>query len=224
MTNEINVVKHLKRAKRGSATRDDILHLLKTNGAMSASQLSEQLGLTEMGVRRHLYKLIEQQAVEIELVRQSMGRPMQLFHLSAEGKEQFPKHYHQLILDLLQELEALEQVPEDVVHRLFEGRQRSLLSKYESHMVDLSLEERVKELHFIQDSNGYMVQSEQLDDGSWMLHEYNCPIAQVANRYDEPCKCELELFRQLLGTDTVERTECLAQEGQRCSYRITPSS
>lgn len=222
MNNETTIVQQTKRVRRKSSARDVILDLLKKKGALSSAQLAEQLGLTEMGVRRHLYQLIEQQVIEVELVRQTIGRPMQLFHLTAQGKEHFPKQYHQLVLDLLQELQTLDQVPADVVQRLFEGRQRTLLERYESRMMDLSLDKRVKVLHSIQDENGYMVQSEQMDDGSWMLHEYNCPIAQVADRHQEACHCELELFRQLLGTDDVERTECLAQNGQRCSYHIVP--
>ena len=197
-----------------------LLNLLKTNGAMSAAQLAERLGMTEMGVRRHLYLLVEQQSVNIELVRQSVGRPLQLFRLSSEGDERFPKYYHQLALDMLGEIETWDDSGEDVVQRLFEGRQRTLRQRYEPRMAHLSLDQRVNELRSIQDSNGYMVETEKLDDGSWLLYEYNCPIAQVADRYEEPCRCELALFRELLGTDRVERTECLAKQGMRCTYHI----
>lgn len=59
------------------------------------------------------------------------------------------------------------------------------------------------------------------ENGTYRLHEYNCPIAQVANRYRQACHCEKQLFETLLDA-SVERTECLADGGARCTYAIKP--
>ncbi|MBG9735834.1 helix-turn-helix transcriptional regulator [Paenibacillus alvei] len=209
----------MKQPVRKSSTREEIMSLLKTNGAMSVAQLAKQLEMTEMGVRRHLYAMQQEHMLDTEMVRQQMGRPLQMYRLSDTGDEQFPKQYHQLILDLLQEMESWQD--ENSVHRLFEGRRQSMLEKYVPLVQGKNLEERVEALGHIQDSNGYMVETEKADDGSWLLHEYNCPIAQVAQHYKEPCACELALFQDLLDGD-VERTECLAERGQRCTYKIRP--
>ncbi|WP_195571700.1 helix-turn-helix transcriptional regulator [Paenibacillus sp. 1001270B_150601_E10] len=216
----------MTRGQRKPSTRGMLLHLIKTNGSMSAAQLAEQLGMTEMGVRRYLTQYVEEGVLETEQVRQPMGRPLQMYHLSSLGDERFPKQYHQLVLDLLKEVEKLPVPDEDAaakgsdrIGQLFAGRQETLLDKYMPHMKGKSLDERIQELGNIQDSNGYMVETEQQQDGTWLLHEYNCPIAQVADRYEEPCACELALFQQLLQAD-VERTECLAKQGRRCTYRI----
>ncbi|MBG9793281.1 transcriptional regulator [Paenibacillus dendritiformis] len=194
-----------------------MLMLLKTNGAMSAAQLAVELDMTEMGVRRHLYSLEEEGLLETEMVRQPMGRPLRTYRLSTQGDEQFPKQYHQLILDLLKEMEVWPE--EEGIGKLFESRKQSLIQKYAPHMGQSSLEERVKALGSIQDHNGYMVETEREEDGSWLLHEYNCPIAQVAQHYKQPCACELALFRELLDADVI-RTECIAEQGKRCTYRI----
>lgn len=209
----------MKQPVRKSSTREEIMGLLKTNGAMSVAQLAKQLEMTEMGVRRHLYAMQQDHLLDTEMVRQQMGRPLQMYRLSDAGDERFPKQYHQLILDLLQEMESWQD--ENSVHRLFEGRRQSMLEKYAPLVQGKNFEERVEALGHIQDSNGYMVETEQADDGSWLLHEYNCPIAQVAQQYKEPCACELALFQDLLDSD-VERTECLAERGQRCTYKIRP--
>ncbi|QDM47204.1 HTH domain-containing protein [Paenibacillus thiaminolyticus] len=194
-----------------------MLMLLKTNGAMSAAQLAIELNMTEMGVRRHLYALEEEGLLETEMVRQPMGRPLRTYRLSTQGDEQFPKQYHQLILDLLKEMEVWPE--DDGIGKLFESRKQSLLAKYAPQMGQSSLDKRVEALGTIQEHNGYMVETEQEEDGSWLLHEYNCPIAQVAQHYKQPCACELALFRELLDAD-VTRTECIAEQGQRCTYRI----
>ncbi|MCY9528093.1 Predicted transcriptional regulator, ArsR family [Paenibacillus sp. cl6col] len=209
----------MKQPVRKLSTREEIMGLLKTNGAMSVAQLAKQLEMTEMGVRRHLYAMQQDHLLDTEMVRQQMGRPLQMYRLSDTGDERFPKQYHQLILDLLQEMESWQD--ENSVQRLFEGRKQSMLEKYTPLVQGKNFEARLEALGHIQDSNGYMVETEQVDDGSWLLHEYNCPIAQVAQQYKEPCACELALFRDLLDSD-VERTECLAERGQRCTYKIRP--
>ncbi|MCE5171355.1 transcriptional regulator [Paenibacillus profundus] len=207
----------MKQPERKVTTRQKLLTLLKTNGSMSVAQLAKELGMTEMGVRRHLYAMQQEHLLVTDMVRQPMGRPLQMYRLSDNGNERFPKQYHQLILDLLKEMESWQE--KNGVQRLFEGRKQSLLEKYAPQLSQKSFDERVQALGNIQDMNGYMVETEPVDDGSWLLHEYNCPIAQVTQLYKEPCACELALFRDLLEAD-VERTECLAEQGQRCTYRI----
>jgi predicted ArsR family transcriptional regulator len=81
------------------------------------------------------------------------------------------------------------------------------------------LVDRVAELAEIQNANGYMVQWEQASDGQYVFTEFNCPIAQVAKQYNEACRCELALFKNLLGAE-VECTECLTKGGSKCTYII----
>lgn len=199
-------------------TRERILTLLKTSGRMNAGQLSRELELTEMAVRRHMYALEREGTVTITAVRQAMGRPLHAYELTAEADDLFPKNYHVLALDLLDEL-AGDPATSALVDRLFEGRMKKLQERYGPRMADKGLEQRVCELAAIQNAGGYMVELESRQDGSFMLYEYNCPIAQVAGKYQQACNCELALFRKLLDAP-VERTECLAKGGGKCSYRI----
>jgi predicted ArsR family transcriptional regulator len=64
-----------------------------------------------------------------------------------------------------------------------------------------------------------MTELQETDGGEYVLMEHNCPISQIANRYNHACDCELKLFESLLDAD-VERTECLAQQGRKCVYVI----
>ncbi|WP_183599685.1 helix-turn-helix transcriptional regulator [Paenibacillus phyllosphaerae] len=198
-------------------TRQSILTLLKTKWQMNAGELAKELGITEMAIRRHLYALERDGLVKPAMVRQAMGRPTHMYSLTEEAEYLFPKKYHTLALDLLEEL---DEDPETalLVTRMFEGRKRKLLERYAGRMEGKSLPDRVRELALIQNDGGYMVQLEQEQD-ELVLHEYNCPIAQVASRYQQACECELDLFESLLGTK-VARTECLAKGGSRCTYRM----
>ncbi|WP_281885937.1 metalloregulator ArsR/SmtB family transcription factor [Paenibacillus sp. YYML68] len=201
------------------STRKVILHLLKTKGALSVGDLSKQLGITEMAVRRHLNTLERDGFIESKLVRQAMGRPSHLYSLAPAADELFPKKYHTLALDLLGEL--VELAGEEQVHELFDRRRERLIERYESRMAGKSLSQRVAELTDIQNANGYMVQLDEREDGAFVLQEHNCPISQVANQFQHACSCELSMFRTLLGNDAeVERTECLAKGGMKCTYII----
>ncbi|RAP78671.1 ArsR family transcriptional regulator [Paenibacillus montanisoli] len=203
--------------KQDGSTRQTVLTLLKTHGQMNAGELAKHLQITEMAVRRHLSTLERDGLIAPTIVRQAMGRPTHMFSLTEQAELLFPKNYHVFALDLLEELED-DPDTAAIVDRLFEGRKRKLLERYAYRMDGKSLEEKVAELASIQNEGGYMVALET-DESGMVLHEYNCPIAQVANRYQQACQCELSLFQQLLGTE-VERTECLAKGGGKCSYRI----
>lgn len=200
------------------STRKLILNMLKTRSSLSVSEMAKDLGITEMAVRRHLNTLERDGYVTSALVRQSVGRPAHLYSLTEQADECFPKNYDSLTLDLLAELES-DAFGDEAVGKLFTGREEKLVLQYQSRMDAKTLEERVKELAEIQNQGGYMAEWERDVKGDYFIHEYNCPITQVAKRYNQACECELSLFERLLHAH-VERTECLAQGGGKCTYRI----
>jgi len=209
--------------KDEGSTRSRLLHLLRTRSSCTVSELSGELSLTEMAVRRHLHAMEKNGEVSVTAVRQSMGRPLYRYSLTAQADEWFPKNYAQLTLDLLSELEE-ETEGTAVIDRMFEGRRDKLAERYEDRMRHKPLEERVRELALIQNGGGYMASWERTDDDeAYALHEYNCPIAHVAGQFRQACHCEQQLFVRLLDAD-VERTECLADGGSRCTYAIKPKT
>lgn len=204
-------------AQKEQSTRQLLMTLLKTNGKISVGFMAQELGITEMAVRRHLSVMERDGLLQTELSRQSMGRPMTLYSLSDHADHLFPKNYHILTLDLLGELDAEE--GKATVSRLFDSRKQRLLKKYRPQLAGKSLKHKVQTLAKIQDDNGYMVKVERDREGHYILEEYNCPIAEVAKQYQDACRCEMALFEDLLET-RVERTECLTKGGRKCKYII----
>ena len=200
------------------STRRMILNMLKIRGSLSVGEMAKELGVTEMAVRRHLNTLERDGLISSSLSRQAMGRPTNLYSLTHAADELFPKNYHHLLIDLLDEIEQ-DGSESEAVGKLFERRKQKLLQKYAPRMEGKGLEARVAELADIQNAGGYMVEWEKDEQGDFVFKEYNCPITQVANKYNQACQCELALFRDLLGSP-VERTECLAKGGNQCTYRI----
>ncbi|WP_240418924.1 helix-turn-helix transcriptional regulator [Paenibacillus periandrae] len=199
------------------STRRVVMTMLKTKGPLAVSEIAKQLGITEMAVRRHLNTLERDGLIESKLVRQAMGRPTNLYSLTENADELFPKNYYNLTLDLLGEL--VEEAGEAKVQLLFERRKEKLIDRYEEQMQGKELGDRVKALAEIQNANGYMVNWSADEDGTFVINEHNCPISQVANQYNHACHCELMMFETLLDAN-VKRTECLVKGGLKCSYSI----
>lgn len=205
------------RHPEGISTRKQVMQLLKTNGELSAKDLTEYLHITGMAVRRHLDTLERDGLIESRAVRQPMGRPMALYRLTPMADDHFPKKYDAIALDLLGEL--AQEAGSDMVNHLFDRRKETLYNKYAPAIENREWQDQVETLAQIQHDNGYMVELEQVDDDEFVLKEYNCPIAQIANQYNHACQCELGLFERLLNAD-VSRHECLASGGQKCAYVI----
>jgi len=199
------------------STRERILHMMKTAGPLSAKEITNELQITEMAVRRHLSSMERDSLIESKMIRQTMGRPTAVYGLTDTAESMFPKSYNTLTLDLLNAL--AEETGTDMVNQLFERRKEKLTGRYESEMQGKDFNEKVRRLAEIQNENGYMSECTALEDGSYVLKEHNCPISQIADQYNHACECELKLFETLLDTK-VERTECLVQQGKRCVYVI----
>src|SRR5690606_9215738 len=118
-------------ANQQMSTRNLILHLMKTKGSLSVNELAGHLGITEMAVRRHVNTLERDGYISASLLRQAMGRPTHVYALTDAAEELFPKNYHLLTVDLLQDLHETDK---STVDRLFERRKDKLVRKYSGRM------------------------------------------------------------------------------------------
>src|ERR1700730_67934 len=97
-------------------TRPAILKILKMQGPLDSAQLADQLELTAMAVRQHLYALQNEGHVEAEERPVPIGRPAKHWRLTREADQLFPEAYAELNVSLIQALrdtfgeEGLDQV------------------------------------------------------------------------------------------------------------------
>src|SRR5918992_1497855 len=112
----------------GAPTRRAVLDLLKRNGEQTVAQLGAALGLSGVGVRRHL-EVLEQLGLVRQTTRpQGRGRPAYVYALTETGHDLFPRNYHQLVAQLLEA--ATSELGAEAVERLFDHRQRELAEVY----------------------------------------------------------------------------------------------
>ncbi|WP_128894734.1 helix-turn-helix transcriptional regulator [Longirhabdus pacifica] len=203
-----------------ASTRNIILELLKTNSSLTVGELSQKLDITEMAVRRHLNNMERDGLIEAKLIRKAMGRPSQTYYLTPQADEMFPRNYEKFALEMLDQLNETDPTKVD---QIFSNRKNKLIEQYAGEMDGETLQGKIDKLVSLQNDNGYMVNYEKDDDGNYVIQESNCPISQIASRYNQACQCELELFQSVLNTD-VEQKECQAKGGNKCTYWIKSSS
>jgi predicted ArsR family transcriptional regulator len=203
-------------------TRRAIIKILKTQGPLDSAQIANQLKLTAMAVRQHLYALQNEGHVEAEERPVPIGRPAKHWRLTREADQFFPEAYAELNVSLIEALrdtfgeEGLEQV---LVSRC--ARQRKDYAK-RIRPTD-SLEKKLKELARVRTEEGYMAEVRSDKKGSYLLIENHCPICAAANVCQGFCSTELDLFRSVLGQGVeVEREEHIVSGDRRCAYRVRP--
>ena len=201
-----------------TSTKDKILSLLKKEAMLTVSDLSSSLGITEMAVRKHLATLERDELLTINEVRQPMGRPLQVYSLSKKAEGYFPNNYENLTVEFLQDLKELH--GESIIDHLLEKRSERLKNSYLPKMVDKKPQQKIEILKSIQDQKGYMADFTKIDNNTYEIIEYNCPIFAVANSFKQACACETELFKEVLGTDNVKRITCKTDSDHHCRFLI----
>jgi predicted ArsR family transcriptional regulator len=198
-----------------NSTRSQILELLKRRGELTIKQLSEEVGITTMGVRQHLASLAQEGLVQCRMQRQKLGRPVQVYSLTETANLLFPSSYSSLVISLLEHLAEID--GQNKVLTLFRKRQERLCQEYGERLKGLKTQERFQTFARLRNQDGYMCEWSLGPKGANCITEYHCPICDVARRYPELCSMELSLLEQVLGTKLV-RQEHKMSGGKCCSY------
>jgi predicted ArsR family transcriptional regulator len=208
---------HLENPVRPAADR--FLVLLKTRGPQTAADLGKATGVTTEAARQQLVRLAADGLVVATAEPRGVGRPAQVWGLTAAGNARFPDAHAELTAQLIGAIRA--QLGEDVLDRLIDTRSAESKAAYAAALEGASgLGERVARLAEARTREGYMAESRAEGKG-YLLVENHCPICVAATACQGFCRAELETFREVLGPDaTVERTEHIVQGDRRCAYRI----
>lgn len=198
-------------------TKNNIIILLKKSGGMTIEELSKIIEITPMGIRQHLISLEKKGVVTYTAKRQGIGRPGFIYKLTEMADTLFPKSYDNFAVETLKDIERNEgrsKVNEVFVRRnkrIFRFRKEALREKN-------NISELVNGLKEILQSEGHLVELE-LIDGSYHLKLYNCPINKIAFEFDEACKHELQMYKDLLSCD-IQRLQSITEGAQACIYVI----
>jgi len=195
----------------GRTQQDLLAALLYRAGGMSIDELAEQLAVTRTAVRQHLAALERDALVVRGPTRPTGRRPEQLYLLTAQGRELFPRQY-QLLGDLL-----IGEIADLIGHDALLGMMRKLGARLAAELETEPVPEpRITE-HL--NATGYEAEIIARSSGELEIVAHNCVFHHLADLYPEVCELDLALIGAL-GGHPVEHLECMHRGGQVCRFHL----
>ncbi len=201
-----------------SSTRDRILVLIQSRESETVSGLAAEFGLAPATIRRHLDILQRDGLVAFTEVRHGTGRPEFSFSLTERGHETLPRHYNQLLGQLISKLASLG--PDSLTDR--NGRQ--LLDGVLESIARESVEQRgvgaagvASLIEMLRDQD--FAPEVSKEDGRIAISLMNCPFRSVALRNPELCTYDTAVITAVTAAP-VERVACLTEGDPFCKYLI----
>ncbi|SEQ56448.1 helix-turn-helix transcriptional regulator [Microlunatus flavus] len=209
-------------------TRQRVARSILEHGPSTAAELSERLGLTAAGVRRHLDGLAEQGLLTSREQRvygaRGRGRPARVFALTDAGRDSFGAGYDDLAV---QALEFLARTAGPQAVDAFAEARFAALEEHFRRALDGAddAESPTQVLARTLSAEGYAASVRPAAAGE-QLCQHHCPVAHVAERFPQLCEAETEAFSRQLGVH-VQRLATIAHGDGVCTThvpRIPPRS
>jgi predicted ArsR family transcriptional regulator len=194
-------------------TRAHLLVLLRRS-RHSINELAAALHISDNAVRTHLSAMQRDGMVEpAGIERSTGGKPAQLYEITPEAEELFPKAYGWALDELLRLLEEREG-REEVKALLREVGRRAA----EGQDTGGSEEARVRAAAAMLRQLGGDVEVEQNDAG-WRIQGYGCPFSAVTARHEEVCSLAESLVERIT---SLSVTECCNRRDARprCAFQV----
>jgi predicted ArsR family transcriptional regulator len=138
--------------------------------------------------------------------KHGIGRPVFVYRLAEEAEKLFPKSYDQFALDILRNIEKYDGTVD--IETIFLWRKNSFLKKCNELLQGTTdLVERIHLLKGILESEGHLVDIFR-NNGYYHLISYNCPISKIAVEFQDACRNELEMYKELISPQaTLKQTQ-----------------
>lgn len=198
-----------------------VIWILKTSGPQPLNVLAAALKMTTEGARFQLIKLVNEGLVEASTEVKGRGRPQQVWALTAQGHARFPDTHAELTVRLIRKIK--DTLGEDALDKVIAASAQEGLEKYSKELAGAhTLEDKVKGLAAIRNSEGYMAEYTREGD-EFFLIENHCPICAAATECQGFCQSELTIFKTILGEGvTIARKDHIPAGARRCAYHIKP--
>lgn len=204
------------------AVRKHILEILKETGGATVAELADRLEMAPVSVRHHLDILQGDNLIRIGRVERtgSVGRPQQIYQLTEDAAEFFPKNFAILAAGMVRQIKQV--LPAEQVDAMFHSMANEMASEADMAGLEaLPLHERLDRVTAFLNERGYLARWEPCDDGDahFLLYKHNCPYAGVSGEHRELCLMDQMLIDRLVGVSCC-RTTSVANNDRCCTYEI----
>jgi predicted ArsR family transcriptional regulator len=205
-----------------SRTRSRVLHMVSSDGPVTAAELGRHLKLTPAAVRRHLDVLVEQGAVEEHLptaARRGRGRPARAYVVSDAGHSALEADYDSLALEVLRFLDTT--AGPRAVADFARSRVATLEERYAVRLADAGTDPAVRTAALVEalSEDGFSATARPVGAGGLtgvQLCQGHCPVQHAAAEFPAFCEAETDAFSRLLGVH-VQRLATLAAGDHVCT-------
>lgn len=194
-------------------TRGELLRLLRRS-ALSVNELAAALGITDNAVRTHLAAMQRDGMVQpAGLERLTGGKPAQLFEITEQAEEMYPKAYAVVLGGMIQLLE--ERDGREAVVALLRA-----LGARAGGAAKITAADTVTR---VQAAGGALRQlggdvEVVRTDGGWRIQGFGCPLSGVVGEHEELCKMVESLVAEISGQPV---RECCDRSGRpRCAFAV----
>jgi predicted ArsR family transcriptional regulator len=192
-----------------------LLETLKRRGPSTLADVRSAVALTTATLREHFNALAEQGLVRRHGARRiGRGRPEVVWAVTPAVEALFPQREASVLRDLTEWL--LAHRGKRQLARFFADRVSARRRAAKVRVRALKGQARAAEVARLLSEEGYL--AEALGHaGRPVLRIYHCPVKELVEATDLPCRAELGLVRELLGGRLV-RIEHAAHRQGTCTY------
>jgi predicted ArsR family transcriptional regulator len=182
--------------------RATIVRTLKREGERSAPELAEELGITDVAVRRHLAVLAEEGFISDRIVKQERGRPVARYRLTDHGEDLFPHRYDEMVDELIAFL--VDRHGRDGMRAFLRWRQERETQAYAAAIDGDDVAVRLEQLAEALSDAGFLAEVRETPEG-FELTQTHCAVFDVAKEHPEMCAHEAAMFRRVLVDVRISR-------------------
>jgi predicted ArsR family transcriptional regulator len=205
----------------GATQKQMLMLLLEHKDGITVDKFVDHFGISRTAVNQHLTALERDSYVKVGWQQKTGGRPRNVYVLTDEGVNLFPKNYSWFSNLLLQVLES-EFGPERMgiyLHRLGVSMAQDSLSRVEGQRPA----DRVPEVVRIMNETGFdaRVIPSQGDETIPRIECKNCVYHDLARDHPQVCQFDLGILSTLMDLE-IEHQDCMVRGGTACRFRFVP--
>jgi predicted ArsR family transcriptional regulator len=182
----------------------EIIELIKCSHGLSVGELSDALGMSYMGIKKHCLAMHKLGYLETWRRPKDVGRPEKIYRLSARLSALFPGIGDDLSLSIL---EAATQVESIAAEKILFAFFRQLGETMQRDVTGASVMERAAQLAKARTDRGYFSKLITAEDASLALTEWHNPLEPLFVRFPMVERMECQMFEKLLGAHVTRRVE-----------------
>ena len=204
-------------ARNPGSTQQTLLHLLsRDKGGLAVDTLATRLKISRNAVRQHLTSLERDGVVAKGPIQASGGRPEQLYVLTEQGKEAFPRQYAWFAELLLKLLES--ELGTTAVGERMADLGRTIAESLKGRLAASDLDGRIAGLVEVLQEMGY--DAAAVSTGAEPIVEaHNCVFHKLARQSPHLCTFDIAFAETATGRRVEHRT-CMARGDSSCRFHF----